>query len=278
MARSDDLASVNRRSILLGASSLWQIRLTAGKRPLKSTCKHMELIRGTGHGSAVRLFGSGEMAGRNSDVPDSRIEFRIGINVGDIVVEDGDIFGDGVNIAARLESLAEPGGICVSARVREDAAGKLDLAFRDLGEQQLKNIERPVRAYAVGEASSPTRHRHRRIVKRTLGPTATASFVVGPPLVAAKGRRRRSRHCGSPRFLLLGEPFHRAGLGRGLSRLWLAGLRGRCGSAAEEPMVCRLTAGASRIRTLSPTSRLRAGTPERCLWASGRVETRIIVL
>ena len=94
MARSDDLASVNRRSILLGASSLWQIRLTAGKRPLKSTCKHMELIRGTGHGSAVRLFGSGEMAGRNSDVPDSRIEFRIGINVGDIVVDDGDIFGD----------------------------------------------------------------------------------------------------------------------------------------------------------------------------------------
>jgi len=238
----------------------------------------MELIRGTGHGSAVRLFGSGEMAGRNSDVPDSRIEFRIGINVGGIVVDDGDIFGDGVNIAARLESLAEPGGICVSARVREGAAGKLDLAFRDLGEQQLKNIERPVRAYAVGEASSPTRHRHRRIVKRTLGPTATASFVVGPPLVAAKGRRRRSRHCGSPRFLLLGEPFHRAGLGRGLSRLWLAGLRGRCGSAAEEPMVCRLTAGASRIRTLSPTSRLRAGTPERCLWASGRVETRIIVL
>src|SRR6516165_8344189 len=131
---------------------------------------------------------------------------------------------------------------------------------------------------ASDQRASPTRHRHRRIVKRTLGPTATASFVVGPPLVAAKGRRRRSRHCGSPRFLLLGEPFYRAGLGRGLSRLWLAGLRGRCGSAAEEPMVCRLTAGASRIRTLSPTSRLRAGTPERCLWASGRVETRIIVL
>jgi adenylate cyclase len=66
--------------------------------------------------------------------PDRRIEFRIGINVGDIVVEDGDIFGDGVNVAARLEGLAEPGGICVSARVQEDAAGRLDLAFEDIGE------------------------------------------------------------------------------------------------------------------------------------------------
>jgi len=65
------------------------------------------------------------------------------------VVEDGDIFGDGVNVAARLEALAEPGGICVSARVQEDAAGKLDLDFEDLGEQALKNIARPVRAYRV---------------------------------------------------------------------------------------------------------------------------------
>jgi len=81
--------------------------------------------------------------------PDQRIEFRIGINVGDIVVEDGDIFGDGVNVAARLEGLAEPGGICVSARVQEDAAGRLDLAFEDIGEQPLKNIARPVRVYRV---------------------------------------------------------------------------------------------------------------------------------
>ena len=65
------------------------------------------------------------------------------------MVEDGDIFGDGVNIAARLEGLAEPGGICVSARVQEDAAGKLDLHFEDMGEQQLKNIARPVHVYRV---------------------------------------------------------------------------------------------------------------------------------
>jgi len=97
-----------------------------------------------------------EMSGRNAGVPpDNRVELRIGINVGDIVVEDGDIFGDGVNVAARLEALAEPGGICVSARVQEDAAGKLDLAFDDIGEQQLKNIARPVRAYRVVTAARP---------------------------------------------------------------------------------------------------------------------------
>src|SRR5262249_18029249 len=90
------------------------------------------------------------MAQRNAAVPDEeRIEFRVGINMGDIVVEDGDIFGDGVNVAARLEGLAEPGGGCVSARVQEDATGKLDLAFEDLGEQQLKNIARPVRVFRI---------------------------------------------------------------------------------------------------------------------------------
>jgi adenylate cyclase len=90
------------------------------------------------------------MAERNAVVPsENRIEFRIGINVGDIVVENGDLFGDGVNVAARLEGLAEPGGICVSARVQEDVVGRLDLTFDDLGEQNLKNIARAVRVYRV---------------------------------------------------------------------------------------------------------------------------------
>jgi adenylate cyclase len=90
------------------------------------------------------------LAEGNAALPsDRRVECRIGINTGDIVVEDGDIFGDGVNVAARLEGLAEPGGICVSARVQEDAAGRLDLAFEDIGEQTLKNIARPMRVYRV---------------------------------------------------------------------------------------------------------------------------------
>src|SRR5713101_7349863 len=81
---------------------------------------------------ALRCAAEIQAAIANSNAPlppDRRIEFRIGIHQGDIVVEDDDIFGDGVNIAARLEGLAEPGGICVSARVQEDAAGRLDLAF-----------------------------------------------------------------------------------------------------------------------------------------------------
>lgn len=91
-----------------------------------------------------------EMSERNADVPQGkRVEFRIGINVGDIIIEDEDIFGDGVNVAARLEALAEPGGICVSGRVEEDVHGKLDTAFEDIGEQRLKNIARPVRVYRV---------------------------------------------------------------------------------------------------------------------------------
>ena len=91
-----------------------------------------------------------QMAERNAGIPaDDRIEFRIGVHQGDVVVEDDDIFGDGVNVAARLEALADPGGICVSARVQEDAAGRLDLTFDDLGEQALKNIARSVRVYRV---------------------------------------------------------------------------------------------------------------------------------
>jgi len=80
---------------------------------------------------------------------ESRIRFRIGVNLGDIIVEEHDIFGDGVNVAARLETLAEPGGICVSRMVRDNVRDKLDYTFEDLGEQQVKNIARPVRIYRV---------------------------------------------------------------------------------------------------------------------------------
>ncbi len=90
------------------------------------------------------------MAGRNAEVPlERRIAFRIGINFGDVIIEDGDLYGDGVNIAARLEGLAAPGGICVSAKVHDEVLGKLELGFEDLGEQPVKNIARPVRVYRV---------------------------------------------------------------------------------------------------------------------------------
>ena len=98
------------------------------------------------------------MSERNSEVAAAeRIQFRIGINVGDIIIDAGDIFGDGVNIAARLEAVADPGGICVSARAYEDLEGKLDASFEDQGEQQLKNIARSVRVYRTRHASDLVR-------------------------------------------------------------------------------------------------------------------------
>jgi adenylate cyclase len=98
------------------------------------------------------------MAERNAEVPqDRRIEFRVGIHEGDIILDGEDIFGDGVNVAARLEGLAEPG--CVSGRVQEDAEGKLEITFQDAGEQQLKNIARPVRVYRVGLGGAEPRSR-----------------------------------------------------------------------------------------------------------------------
>jgi adenylate cyclase len=90
------------------------------------------------------------MALRNGDVaPARRIEFRVGINLGDVITEDGDIFGDGVNIAARLQALAEPGGICVSGAVRDQVGERLDVEFADQGEQSVKNLARPIRVYRV---------------------------------------------------------------------------------------------------------------------------------
>ena len=91
-----------------------------------------------------------KMIERNANVPeDQRIEFRIGVNLGDIIFEDDDIFGDGVNVAARIESIAEPGGVCISSSVRDSVGNRLNLAFEDMGEQTLKNIDRPVRVYNV---------------------------------------------------------------------------------------------------------------------------------
>ena len=97
-----------------------------------------------------------EMAVRNAGVAEARrIEFRIGINLGDIIIDEHDIYGDGVNVAARLEALAEPGGICVSRVVRDQVRDKLDIEFEDGGEQQVKNIARPVHIYRIRLAEKP---------------------------------------------------------------------------------------------------------------------------
>src|SRR5215467_7052113 len=95
------------------------------------------------------------MIERNADVPeDKRIAFRVGINVGDIIIDGDDIHGDGVNIAARLEVMAEPGMVCLSAAAWEQVRGKLPFGADDLGEHQLKNIERPIRVFRIASGAS----------------------------------------------------------------------------------------------------------------------------
>jgi adenylate cyclase len=141
----------------------------------------------SGHGRIVKLTGDGILAefpsvvsavecasaiqrgmrARNQGIPDDRrIQLRIGINLGDVIVRDDDLFGDGVNIAARLESVARPGGIAVSQSVRDHVGNKLDLLFRDKGDQLLKNIAEPVRVYDV-----------------VLEPTGAQDAVSGSPMM-----------------------------------------------------------------------------------------------
>jgi len=104
------------------------------------------------------------MAGRNEAIPeDRRIMFRIGVHLGDVMVEDDDLYGDGVNVAARLEGLAEPGGICLSQQALDHVETKLDLAYEDMGDQQVKNIARPIHAWRVRREGAP---RHGRIAPR----------------------------------------------------------------------------------------------------------------
>jgi len=125
-----------------------------------------------------------QMQTRNATTkPDERIDYRIGINLGDIMVEGGDIAGDGVNVASRLEALAEPGGICVSAGVFEQVHGQLDVEFVDGGEQHVKNIARPIRAYRVTLAKSTSaQHRLKSSLRRLRwlwGVAAIGLVIVG---------------------------------------------------------------------------------------------------
>jgi class 3 adenylate cyclase len=115
-----------------------------------------------------------------------RLFLRIGINVGDVMMKDGDIFGDGVNIAARLESLAEPGGICVSRGVR-DHLRKHPIMFADLGEQKVRNIAQPVRAFKVSMGGTPD---------EVINPVLEATRVDGPSMTPTRRGRRRRTHQG----------------------------------------------------------------------------------
>ena len=145
--------------------------------------QHEGRICGTAGDSILAAFGSAlaavqcavdiqnELAHSNNDLEkDRRMQFRIGINVGDVMLKDGDIFGDGVNIAARLEGLADPGGICISRGIHDHVMKKLPIEFEDLGEQSVKNIAQPVRVYRLllDERASESR----------LSPAATPSSEI----------------------------------------------------------------------------------------------------
>ena len=107
------------------------------------------------------------MAGREPDVPAAeRIRFRIGVNVGDVIVEGEEIYGDGVNVAARLEGVAEPGGVCVSGKVHDEVRGKLDLGFEDLGELSAQEHRRPVRAWRVADVAAVAEPTPPRVARR----------------------------------------------------------------------------------------------------------------
>ena len=132
------------------------------------------------------------MVDQEPEVPDEqRIRFRIGINLGDVIVEEHDIFGDGINIAARLEALAEPGGICISRVVRDQIRDKLPYPFEDRGEQSVKNITRPVRVFALRPetiAELPSTGLPLAVPRRQhVGAPAIAAVVAGVFVVAAAG-------------------------------------------------------------------------------------------
>ncbi len=123
------------------------------------------------------------IAERNADIPrDRQIEFRIGINLGDVIEQDGDLLGAGVNVAARLEGLAEPGGICISRAARDQVRDLLDVMLEDMGEVEVKNITRPVRTFRVlaeGAAVSPARGKFSSQWPKAAALTVVAAVIIG---------------------------------------------------------------------------------------------------
>src|SRR5215831_9362709 len=166
-------ADVAGYSRLMGADEEGTLeRLKAHRRELidpKIAEHHGRIVKTTGDGMLVEFASvvdavrcavevQERMVERNADVAsDKRITFRVGVNLGDIIIDGDDIHGDGVNIAARLEAMAEPGTVCISATGWEHARGKVAFGADDLGEHQLKNIERPVRVFRIGASATVTR-------------------------------------------------------------------------------------------------------------------------
>ena len=167
--------------------------------PAIANCKG-RIIKTTGDGILVEFQSVTEalrcavdfqerMARRNRDMSASRaMLYRIGINLGDVIVEDDDIFGDGVNVAARLESIAEPGGICISAAVHDQVGDRLPIGYEDLGEQHVKNISRAIRVFKVllnGQTSEPAN---------------VANWRVSPPVYCSAAVRQHERRSGAGVF------------------------------------------------------------------------------
>mgnify|MGYP000907639562 CR=1 FL=1 len=138
---------------------------------------------------------------RNDSLPPAQqMSFRVGINLGDVVVRENDLLGDGINVAARLETLAEPGGICISSGVYDQITGKLDLGFEDIGEQNLKNIMRPIRVYRISGAR----------------PAAMSSEFASPAALPSQARDARQAAPSSGRWML--------GVGSAAGAVLVAGL------------------------------------------------------
>src|SRR6516164_2211685 len=177
-----DIAGYSR---LMGADEEGTLRQLKGHRKElvdpKITEHRGRIVKTTGDGMLVEFVSvvdavrcavdiQRRMLERNSNTPpDKRIQFRIGINVGDIIIDSDDIYGDGVNVAARLEALADPGGIMVSRTVHDQVCDKLSLGFEDMGEQSVKNIARPIGVHRVSlaEIAAPTTVKSAAVAAKT---------------------------------------------------------------------------------------------------------------
>jgi class 3 adenylate cyclase len=169
------------RAVIDGIIAFYEGRIigTAGDSVLAEFGSAVEAVR-----CAVEIQEA--LKTRNESLPEEhRLQFRVGVNLGDVVVKGEDLLGDGVNVAARLESIAEPGGVCIASSVYDQITGKLDLGFIDIGEQSLKNISRPIRVYRVAAPGGPLRTAPARGSTPGKGFARSGVAAVAAVLVAA---------------------------------------------------------------------------------------------